>query len=225
MPKFDIANPEAIDIAAIEAELRPQSTEKLREHFAGCFGGAARLIAEASVCVKLMKERGENLTGVPMVATFLRVAEGQVDANLIWKFIESPNRQLVARLPLSDQKRLAADPLVPVIEPKPEGGYTKRFIDLTGAPAEVARLVVGPDGIRSPEEQMAFIGSQNARQAIGRASVADEPVGEPLSRQITVRLTASEDRDLKIEAAKNGVSLAEQARRFVLRGMAKAKGK
>lgn len=225
MPKTDVSVIEAFDIVAIEAELRPQSTDKLRARFAECYGGAARLIAEAAVCVKLMRERGENLTGVPMVATFLRVAEGQVDANLIWKFIESPNRQLVERLPLSDQKRLAVDPHVPVIEPRPEGGYTKRLVNLTAAPKEVAKLAIGPEGIRSPEEQQAYIGSLAARPILGKPAASDEPIAEPLSRQITIRLTESEDADLKIEAAKNRISPAEQARRLMLRGMTKAKGK
>jgi hypothetical protein len=113
------AIPTAIDLAAIEAELRPLSTEKLKFRFFETYTGAARLIAEAAVCVKLMKERGENLAGLPMVGTFLRIASGQVLPELVWKFIESPNRQRVERLPLEDRKRLAADAMVPVVETRP----------------------------------------------------------------------------------------------------------
>lgn len=213
----------SIDLAAIEVELRPLSAEKLRSRFFECYHGAARFIAEAAVCVKLLKERGNSLDGIRYVGTYLRIASGQVLPEIVWRFIESPNRQRVERLPLDDQKRLAVNPMVPVVEPKPGGGYDKRLIDLTTAPPEVARLAVGPDGIRSPEEQLAHLGSQKIAQKARPASKAnevvieDEPVSEPLSRSVTIRLAASELEVLRIHAAKADLSVPDMARRFLIR--------
>ena len=53
--------PDAIDMTAIEANLRPKSTEELRFRFHECYSGAASLMAEAAICVKLMQERGDSL--------------------------------------------------------------------------------------------------------------------------------------------------------------------
>jgi hypothetical protein len=141
--------PALIDLTAIEAELRPLNAEKIRFRFLECYQGAARMLAEAAVCVKLLKERGNSLEGIPMVGTFLRVASGQILPELVWKFLESANRPIVEGLPLPDQQRVVSDPMVPVIEPKVDGGFTTRMVNLTSASRDVARLAVGPDGIRS----------------------------------------------------------------------------
>jgi hypothetical protein len=210
-----------IDLAAIESELRPLSSEKLRFRFVECYNGAAKLIAQAAVCVKLLKERGDSMTGIPMTGTYLRIASGQVLPELVWKFIESPHRQKVERLPIDDQRRLAANPVVPVVEPKPGkgNGYTTRMQDLTKATPEVAKIAIGPDGIRSPEEQLAFIGTQKARPILAKATSDDEPEApaEPLRHQITVKLTASELEAIRIHAAYAHVSESEIVRRFLIR--------
>lgn len=189
---------EAIDIAAIEAELRPQSTAKIKVRFFECYGGAARLIAEAAVCVRLLTERGEDMRGMPMVGTFRRIAEGQVLPEVVWKFIESPNRQKVERLPLSDQKRLVADPMVPVAE-----GQTVRKIDLTQAPPEVAKVIIGPDGIRSPEEQRAYLGQQKVRAAHAKRPATPAAT---FDRTLTVGFTTTEFSALIENAARTGLS-------------------
>ena len=192
------AQPEHIDITAIEAELRPLSTARLKLRFFECYNGAANLIAEAAVCVRLLMERGEDLKGVPMVGTFRRVADGQVLPEVVWKFIESPNRQKVERLPLSDQKRLAADPMVPVAE-----GQTVRKIDLTQAPPEVAKVVIGPDGIRSPEEQRAYLGQQKVRAAHTKRPATPAVT---FDRSLTVGFTTAEYASLIENAASSGLS-------------------
>jgi len=189
---------ELIDIGAIEAELRPQSTAKLKVRFFECYSGAARLIAEAAVCVKLLNERGDSLSGVPMVGTFRRIAEGQILPELVWKFIESPNRLRVERLPLDDQRRLAADPMVAVAE-----GQTVRKIDLTQASAEVANVVIGPDGIRSPDEQRAYLGQQKVRTAQAKRPATPAAT---FDRTLTVGFTTTEFSALIENAARAGLS-------------------
>ena len=184
--KTEVKRPDAIDLAAIEAELRPQSTDRLKARFFECYDGAARLIAEAAVCIKLMSERGENLAGIPMAGTFKRIAAGQILPELVWKFIESPNRQRVERLPLEDQKRLVANPMVPIVEPRhePGTGYTTRMVDLSKAPTDVAKLAIGYDGIRTPEEQIAELAAQKASPKRTLAAMKEEEIREPLSRSV-----------------------------------------
>ena len=208
---------ELIDIAAIAAELRPQSTAKLKLRFFECYSGAARLIAEAAVCVKLLIERGEDLKGVPMVGTFRRVAEGQILPELVWKFIESPNRQRVERLPLDDQRRIAADPMVAVAE-----GQTVRKIDLTQAPPDVAKVVIGPDGIRSPEEQRAYLGQQKVREAHARRPATPTTA---FDRTLTVGFTTTEFSSLIENAARAGLSDRDYIRHLLDRSGAFARPK
>ncbi len=206
----------AIDLTAIEAELRPQTSETLKLRFFECYSGAAKLIATASICVKLLKERGDNLSGIPMVGTFVRIASGQILAELAWQFIESPNRQVVERLPLDDQKRLVFDPMVVVAEVKPEGGFTKRKVDLRTAPPSVAKLVAGPDGLRSLEEQMAHIGAERARPVVKKEEDEQEVIQEPFKHIVGVRLTESEHEALRVRAALSRCSERDVARRFLL---------
>lgn len=205
---------EPVDLAALEAALRPLSSASLKTRFLECYGGAAALLGEAAVCVKLLKERGDSMAGIPMVGTFLKIASGQILADLVFEFADSPNHRLVEQLPLDDQKRLSRNSMVPVVEPKRDGGFTTRMIDLKTAPQEVARLVAGPAGIRTPEEQAAQIFAHKTRDAVKQA--ASREVGEPLTRQVTVRLTESEYEAVRLHAALARVSEAEAVRRFLL---------
>jgi hypothetical protein len=215
----DTAKSNAIDMTAMEIELRPRSTEDLKFVFHECYAGAANFIAKAAVCVKLLQERGENLHGIPLVGTFRRIATGQIVPELVWKYHDSPNRHIVERLPLDDQRRLVREETIEVVEPKTEGGFTKRMVDLTTAPTDVARLVIGPAGIRSLEDQMAYLGAQKARPIARKRS--DEQEGsdmpqEPLTHQINVKLTDSEYQALRIKAAMNKIPENKMARRFMI---------
>ena len=223
MSSHAIQTPE-IDLKAIEANLRPLSIEKLKFRFFECYSGAASFMAEAAMCVKLMKEHGDPLTGMPMVGTFLRIASGQILPELVWKFIESPNRQRVERLPLEDQKRIANDSMVPAVFPKPGGGYDKRMVDLCKASPEVAKQVAGPDGLRNPEEQLAVLTAPKPKPVV---STLAEPAdaSEPLTHSVTVKLTVSELSALKINAARAMISDRDMARRGLIRSGVLKEGK
>lgn len=211
------ASSNLIDLSAIEAKLRTRSSDHLRQRFLECYGGAAQLIAEAAVCVRLLMERGEDLCGVPMAGTFRRIAEGQVLPEVVWKFIESPNRQKVERLPLSDQRRLAADPMVPVAE-----GQTIRKIDLTKAPPEVAKVVLGPDGIRSPEEQRAYLGQQKVRTAQAKRPATPAVA---FDRTLTIGFATTEFSAMIENAARAGLSDRDYVRHVLERSGAFARPK
>jgi hypothetical protein len=206
--------PEPIDLAAIEAELRPQSTEKLKLVFIDCYNGTAALMARAAVALKLMRERDENATrGLPMVGTFLRIASGQILPEVVWQFIESPNRRHVERLPLPDQKRIAVDPMVPVVVPRNDKRYsdgtTVRMVDLRTASPEIVRQVAAPEGLRSPDQQVTELVAPKFRVAPA------EPEPEPVDQKIQVRLTADERKALRHHAADAGITDSEMARTFL----------
>jgi hypothetical protein len=207
----------AIDLTAIEAELRPLATDKLKSLFLECYGKAGDFLARAAICVKLMEERGENLKGFPMLGLFRRIAAGQVIPELVWTFIESPSRTIVERCALPDQKRLVANPMVPVIEPTADGkSFTTRMVDMRTAHVSVAKQAIGPDGIRTPEEQIIHITTQKSRPALPSVDDKANEIREPLDHSIMVRLTASEMEALKIRAALAHASEREIARRYLL---------
>lgn len=213
-----------INLPAIEAELRPQSPEKLRSTFVESYGKAALFIARAAVCVKLLEERGESLHGIPQLGLFRRVASGQVLPELVWKFLESPARNLVERAPLNDQRKLADCPTRPVVEPAAGGGWTTRMVDLTRAPVETVKQVIGPDGLREPEDQIIYLNAQKRRPAPAPAP-AHEPAAEPLDRSVTVRLTVTEMAALKVNAARAFVTESAMARRGLVKSGVLKEGK
>ena len=104
---------------------------------------SAMSVARAAVCVKLLKERGEDVTGMPAVETFLRIASGQIlpefvavvaiaiesshsdrlgpppepiDSERLGSLLESSHFERLGSLPLPDQRRLIDNPMVPVVQ-------------------------------------------------------------------------------------------------------------
>ncbi len=213
MSKTVVKVSDTIDIEALEVELEKQSTEDLKVHFFNCYNGAERFIVESAICAKILKARGENTTGFPMVGTYLRIAEGQILAKLVWMFIESPNRNAVERLPKSAQEEIAENPMVPVVEAKPGGGWTKRMYDLRTAPAAIIKVAIGDEGIRTTEEQQIYLTTQKPRPIVKPSD--DDVTQEPLTRSLAVKLTESEFASLKMHAAVAGVTESKRAHRFL----------
>jgi len=214
-----------IDLQAIEAELRPMNSDRIREVFVESSGKAAECIARAAICVKLLEERGESLHGIPQIRTLRRVASGQVLPDLVWTFAESPGRDEIMRAPLPDQRKIVNDPIVPVVEPTAGGGVTTRMTDLTKAPREVVRQVLGPEGIRTPQEQVAYIAAVKSRVTTAPRKSEPEPIKEPLTRTVTVKLTESEYQGLVINAARLGLKPGELARRGLVKSNVIEEGK
>lgn len=211
-----------IDIQAIEARLRPLSSDRLRSTFIESFGRAAICLAEGAVCIKLLEERGESLSGIPKIGTLRRIAAGQVMAELAWAFAESPGRVDILQAPLPDQKRIAKDPVVPVVEPARDGTLTTRMTDLTTAPREIIKQILGPQGIRSPQEQIAYITTASRHTPASRKPT---PVREKLTHSVQVRLTESEYQGLVINATRLGLKPGELARRGLVKSNVIEEGK
>ena len=202
------------DMAAIEAELTPLTSGRLRSVLVESCGSAVSHIARAAVCVKLLEARGEDLHGIPQLGLFRRIASGLVLPDVVWKYSEAPGRQVVERAPINDQRKLADNPMYPVVEPAPGGGFTPRMMDLSKASVAVVRQVVAPEGLRTPEEQIAYL-TTNRPRPISPATESSE-VKEPFVHQLTIQLTKSEYAALRVNAARAGKSEKEMARRGLL---------
>ena len=83
------------DMAAIEAELTPLTSGRLRSVLVESCGSAVSHIARAAVCVKLLEARGEDLHGIPQLGLFRRIASGLVLPDVVWKYSEAPGRQVI----------------------------------------------------------------------------------------------------------------------------------
>jgi len=192
-----------INLTEIEKELRPLDSGKLRNILAESITDAARFIARAAICVKLMEERGDSLVGISQVNVLRKVASGQVLPELAWAFSESPARNIVIQAPLPDQIKLVKQPMQPVVEQAPTGGVTTRMIDMTKATKDVVKQVVGPEGIRSPEEQIAYLAAQRleSKARTGQTLKASLVPSDPLTRQVKVSLTEAEWHALNVHAS------------------------
>lgn len=212
------AETESIDLAAIEARLQKKSTKELWSHFEECLGSAAVFLADAAVTLKILEDRGEDLSDVAMIGTFRRIAAGQVDPRLVWKFMASPARHIVEQLPLPDQRRLVANPMVPVVEKTPDGKLTSRMWDFATAPRRVVEQVVSPDGILNEDQQrLNAVRKEAATRIVAKsAKQEDSEILEPLRHQVTAKLTDSEYQALKMHAALNKCSERELVRRGLL---------
>jgi hypothetical protein len=215
---------DVIDMTAIEARLKDKSPKELREHFRECWNEIAHSVAECAVCVKLLEAAGQSLIGIPWAGTFRRVAFGQLLPELVSEFIESPNRRIVERLPKGDQRKIIDEPEVVIAVRTQEGEWTKRKADLRICHPEIAKQVVSDDGIRSFEEQQAYLVTQKTRPAPPPAEDDDSP-GESPRHMRTIRLTDSELEELKHIAARNRISEQEMARRIFCRGLKATKVK
>lgn len=213
-----------IDLAAIESDLRPKSSGDLKKMFVESVGRASEFIARAAIIIKLLDERGEHID-IPATSKgiYRKIAEGQVLPELFFLFSSSPVCRAVTNLPLPDQRRLVNNPRQVVAQPAPGGGYTQRMVDITTAPAEIANRVIGPEGIRSAEEQIAYMEASNAAkkkyQKPQEAVEQTEP-DEPLNRSVTVKMTTSELTALTVNAAHKGITPAVYARRALLQAKA-----
>lgn len=204
-----------INIGAIEAELSRLSTDKLKAVFRESFGKAAEFIARAAICVKLMEERGESLVGIPQVDIFRRIASGRILPEVAWAFADSPGRVAVFRLPMPDQKKIAINAVYPVASVLADGRIDSRMVDLTRASKEVIGQVVSPKGLRSIEQQIAYLSErEDEMEAMSEAGKVD-PL--PRHRSVTVKLTDEEYQSLVINAARLNMKPYELARSGLLR--------
>ena len=203
--------------AAILTEWRPQSAGKIKARFFDLNAPIQRLVLEKAIMVSLLKERGEKMEGIRYAGMWLGIAEGHIDLNVCdEEFLQSPNRARIHALPVPDQKRIAANPMVPVIERTSDGkDFTTRMMDVKTMPPDLARVVITSAGITPPDELKAKLTAQ-ARRTTPPPMI--EESGEHRTRSLTVKITEHDWEEVRIEAARARISEANAAYRIMLRG-------
>lgn len=216
MNKLSTRDPEAI-----KAELRKLPTDQLRTFIADCIGKTADFVYGVAMALEVMDERKESFTGIPRINVYRKVAAGQLLPELVIPFSAAPGWEDIFRAPIRDQQRIAKNPIVPVAESAEGGGFTTRMVDLTRAPRETVRQVLGDEGIRTPEEQIAYVRTMMraplAAPALASRFTDESEPDEPLEHSVTGKVTASEYKAIRIMAAEQGLTLAQVVRRLLLR--------
>ena len=120
--------------------------------------------ADPDAMPRLVKE-----TNLPpsVINKFLSVGRGW----LLPQLLAAPKK--VRALPVADQRRAASGTLPLVV--KNGNAADIRRVDLALADSGTCAQLIGPDGIRSVEEQTAWLASKERREAAARAAEASEP--------------------------------------------------
>lgn len=210
----------SLDLDAVKAELRLLTTDELHAIYNECVEKTAEYTLRAAVALVFIEERTKKkFVGVPYAGIYRKIAAGQILPELACEFIASPGKVDIFYAPPEVQQRLAKEPTVPVAEPTQNGGFTTRMIDLRKAPRETVRQVVGDDGIRTPEEQIAYIKTERRPPVAPPAPryIDENNTDEPLKYSVTGKVTATEYKAIRIMAAEQGLTLAQVVRRLLLR--------
>ena len=101
------------------------------------------------------------------VRNFLRIGRGW----LLPQLLAAPVR--VRALPLADQKRVVAGTLPCVVER--EGGTDIVKVDVISADQETLDVMIGPMGLRTPDEQRVALASAARRRAAAKEAKAETP--------------------------------------------------
>lgn len=149
----DILPEERSRLAALDSDsLRLELTAAMRVT-------AAHLI-RLSWIVRLLEERGEDLSElhVGMLDYLRKIAHGQCLPEVVVRYVESPMLvQRISRLPLPDQRRLAAGEPVKLLVRSPSGEITHRQMNPLHLTLRQVHQVFAADKLRSDAEQVAWI--------------------------------------------------------------------
>ena len=211
-----------IDMKEIRRQLEHLSAEKLKHMFYECCYGGAKFLARAAICVEVLQKHGYPIEGMLMYEKFLKIADGRILPELVWMFMEAPKatQMMVENLPLSQQDRLTKNPVIPVVKPGSDGAFETLAVDLRSADKATVKQAVSPSGVRSPEQQIDYLGEQKVKThaASMRAQDDDDDVSEALVIEIRSRLTDSEHEALKINAVHERITMMEMIRVGLRRG-------
>ena len=212
-----------LSVAAIEQELKGLTTKKLLAEFSRCIGNATEGYVRASVCYKVLDNRGVKVPGVNRTgaATFLGIASGRIDPIVFRQFLMSPVRQYIEQIPVTAQRELAANPVVAVVEAKPEGGFETKPIDIrdlrTKSEAKAfASKALGSNGVLSIEEQVkrAEAEMKSALESNSRGVSQDDP--DRLYRYVRVPLSNKDYNAIKLKADRQGTTEGDVLYRYAL---------
>lgn len=142
------------------------STQALRAELARALTVSAQTLRHLAIVWRELESRGEDLSDLRTgLATYLPlIAAGQLDAEVVVRFAGSKTiLQLVSRLPIDEQHRLATGGTVDVITVDGDGTPSTRAVPAYALTAMQARLAFDDGRIRHPEEQRSILDSRRLR--------------------------------------------------------------
>lgn len=147
-----------------DRQLLRRTEEQLRNEYMIALSAAVDGFKLAAELLREMERRGADTSEMPLSTYISRIARGMLAPEAMLRFLGNALLlRHVARLPLEDQRRLAAGEPVALALP---GGATRSVDPLQLPPGEV-RQVFAADHIRSEAEQAHWIDHrQNQAKAI-----------------------------------------------------------
>ncbi len=128
--------------------------------------GIAKQVVRAACIVCVMDMRGVAIVDVPLnTLRYLRkIADGAMDADMFALFGVRRGRtvEALAKLPVVEQRRLAKDEPVAVVERDPNG-WTHRLLAPSKMTDDELEQVAGPKGLRSEKEQIQLLERRRER--------------------------------------------------------------
>jgi len=217
--------PSSIDVADRRKEIWAMSPADVQVLYSNCIRAGVDMLIEAGLCLEFLGQHGYEVKDMPMAGSLLRIASGQVPAELVHEFLQSPSLSLVELLPRNEQLKLVSNPMVTAVIRKPDGSVDKVLIDTRTAPRSVVALVIGRNGIRDTEEQLAQMNTKKVRPPTKSVEDDVEANGEAYSRTFTLKLTESQYYAINALAGEAKKSPAVFARQALLRSGAFKTGK
>jgi hypothetical protein len=134
------------------------SSDEIKQRLTQALGRTAEGLAEMAACVRVLEERGDDLSWFRMgIKPYLRlIAQGQLLPSIVVTYAGLPNLlSAVAALPLSDQRHLIEQGTVAVAVVEQDGTIGTRQIDPRALPTRDIRRVFSSSGIVPPAKQAA----------------------------------------------------------------------
>lgn len=149
-------------------ELSAMSTQTLRGELARALTMTAHTLRRLAAIWRELERRGEDLTDLRTgLAVYLpMVAAGQLSADAVIRFAGQPLMlRTISTLPPEQQESLARGDVVEVLTQAQDGTWTGVQISAHAMTMPQARLLIGPGGLRSVEEQRAQVESAKVTKA------------------------------------------------------------
>lgn len=198
------------ELAEIEnAKLAAMTDEQLEGVISQCFGVTVRMIVTMASALRILEERGRDLSGLnvkmkTMLGWLRMVGHEQFHPELCSRFLgNTPMLKLLSGLPMPDQKQLADSRSIAVMELDETGKPTRRMVPLENLEKSQIRQVFGPCGLRSQEDQILQL---KAGMAVTRRAQPDSDVTVDRKNRVAVvkrpcRLSVAQLLDLARQAS------------------------
>lgn len=136
---------------------------QLKDELARVMGTTAESILRAAVIVKMLEDRGENLTElrIGLVWYLRRIASGQLMPEIVARFAGSYSLERIARLPIRDQQKCLElnGIMVGTLE---AGEIVVRHVPVMQMERWESRQAFANNHIREPAEQVAWMRAKNS---------------------------------------------------------------